>query len=103
MINTPDYIAASDYCIAKGGWSTVAEILLARKRCALLFRGHNSEDDQVRSLLSSRDHCVPVDDEKELSDIGKLIEKMDALHPVSYDMYQDDRNAICREILELIR
>lgn len=31
MINTPDYISAADYVIAKGGWSTIAEIMLQRK------------------------------------------------------------------------
>ena len=102
MINTPDYIAASDYCIAKGGWSTVAEILLARKKCALLFRGENPEDDQVRRTLSIRGHCVPVNDETQLGQLPLLIEQMDSLQPSSYDIYRDDREIICREILNLI-
>lgn len=93
-INTPDIIAASDYVIAKGGWSTVAEILLQQKKCALLFRGNNSEDRNTKKILQERGHCVPIE-EQDLRHIDRVIEAIDALEPSTYDIYRDDTNKIC--------
>ena len=42
--NTQDFVKAADYCIAKAGWGTVAEIMLAQKRFALLKRPDVYED-----------------------------------------------------------
>ena len=42
--NSQDYVKAADYCIAKAGWGTVAEIMLAQKRFALLKRPDVYED-----------------------------------------------------------
>lgn len=100
MINTPDYIAASDYVIAKGGWSTVAEILLQRKKCALLFRGENSEDNNTRSVLERRGQCVGLNGD-ELSDIQTLIDKIKKLRPDSYDMYREESERISRIIIDM--
>lgn len=98
MINTPDYIAAADYIIAKGGWSTVAEILLQRKRCALIFRGDNPEDDNTRRVLEKRQHCIGIQG-NELKKIDEIICKIDGLRPESYDIYHDDVKYIC-DLLE---
>lgn len=93
-INTPDYIAAADYIIAKGGWSTVAEILLQRRKCALLFRGSNSEDNNTRKTLERRGHCVSIQS-FDLNDIESILNRIDALVPTSYDIYHDDSDIIC--------
>jgi len=97
VINTPDYIGASDYVIAKGGWSTVSEILLQHKRCCLLRRGINTEDEATRLYLENRQHCICID-EKDLQDIGRLIDCMKALSPAPYE-YRDSTEEICRTIL----
>lgn len=100
MINTPDYIAASDYIIAKGGWSTIAEILLQKKRCALLFRGENSEDHNTKIILESRRQCVGLE-AGELQDMETVIKKMDELIPESFDVYKDDTEKICSIIITM--
>lgn len=97
-INTQDYIAASEFVIAKGGWSTVSEILLQHKKCCLLRRGINSEDEEVRCVLERRQHCVSIE-EKDLHNIAILIERMKALSPMSYDYY-DSTEEICKIISE---
>lgn len=94
MVNTPDYIRACDYVIAKGGWSTVAEILLAGKKSALLVRGSNIEDQITAQVLSSRSQAVMINEE-DLSDIGALISRIDALQGKNYDFYHDDTVYIC--------
>jgi hypothetical protein len=99
MVNTPDYIAASDYVIAKGGWSTVAEILLQRKKCALLFRGENSEDNNTKMVLEGRQQCIGLNGD-ELTDLGAVIDEIKQLNPDSYDIYQDDTEKICRTIMK---
>ena len=100
MVNTPDYIAASDYVIAKGGWSTVAEILLQRKKCALLFRGENSEDNNTKLILEERKQCVGLNGD-ELTDLGVIIDKIKQLKPDTYDIYQNDTEKICRIITQI--
>ncbi len=100
MTNTPDYVAASDYVIAKGGWSSVAEILLAHKPCALLMRGANDEDDATKAILEGRGHCVAVQEE-DLSDMGVVLERVKSLRPQTYDRYHDSRTEICDAIEQL--
>lgn len=101
MINTPDYIAASDYVIAKGGWSTVAEILLQRKKCALLFRGENSEDDNTRKVLERRGQCVGLNGD-ELSDMGAVIDRIKKLEPDSYEIYKEESDRISKIITGMV-
>ena len=38
MTNTQEHVKAADFCIAKAGWSTVAEITLSENRFAVLRR-----------------------------------------------------------------
>lgn len=102
MINTPDYIAASDYVIAKGGWSTIAEILLQHKKCALIFRGNNSEDNNTKKILEERRQCISLEGH-ELSNMRNVIDKIEQLNPDSYDIYCDDTDRICRTITETAR
>lgn len=102
MTNTPDYIAAADYIIAKGGWSTMAEILLQKKKCALIFRGNNAEDDNTRKILEKRQHCVGIQG-RELKYISHIIRKIDELEPESYDIYRNDTGYICDLLMDIIR
>ena len=97
IINTPDYIAASKYVIAKGGWSTVAEIMLQNKKCALLFRGNNSEDNRTREFLKERNQCVALMEE-ELKDIASVINRIEMMEPLSYEIYRNDTIKICNII-----
>ena len=99
MVNTPDYIAACDYVIAKGGWSTVAEVLLQRKKCALLFRGENSEDRNTKMVLEDRQQCVGLNGD-ELTELGSVIDGIKRLNPDSYDIYRNDTEKICRIIMK---
>lgn len=101
MVNTPDYIAASDYVVAKGGWSTVAEIMLQRKKCALLLRGENPEDDNNKRILESRRHCIAFNG-GELRDMKEVIERLKNLKPDDYDMYVDDVERICDIINQVV-
>ena len=94
MVNTPDYIRACDYVIAKGGWSTVAEILLAGRKSALLVRGSNIEDQITTEVLTSRSQAVMIREE-DLTDIGDLISRIDSLKGENYDIYHDDTAYIC--------
>lgn len=102
MINTPDYIAAADYVISKGGWSTVAEILLQRKKCALIYRGNNSEDNNTRQYLEPKEHCISICAE-ELRDIQTIINRIDELNPKDYNIYHDDTEKIGNIIINMGR
>ena len=97
MINTQDYIAASEFVIAKGGWSTVAEILLQKKKCCLLRRGNNREDRATQEYLEERGHCIIID-AVDLIDIGLLIDRMKQMNPSPYNYY-DSTEQIC-ELIE---
>lgn len=94
MINTMDYIAASKYVISKGGWSTVAEILLQHKLAVLIMRSNNPEDERTKELLTKRKHCIAIDGEDEL-DFGRLLSDLSKLEPTSYDVYRDDCIKVC--------
>ena len=96
-INTQDYIAASRYVIAKGGWSTVSEILLQHKMCCLLKRGYNSEDETTECYLERRHHCIMIE-ETDLYDIGMLINRMKRIIPNQYKYY-DSTEQVCNILL----
>ena len=101
MINTMDYIAAADYIIAKGGWSTVSEILLQSKPCALLMRGNNTEDNITKEYLESRRQCVAISEE-DLIDIEGIIKRIKLLKPMPYEYY-NSVEIICDEIIMMAR
>lgn len=101
-VNTPDYIAASDYVIAKGGWSTVAEILLQGKKCALVFRGNNLEDNNTKQILERRQHCVSLNGDA-LADIESVLHRIKKLQPENYDVYQNDIDKVCRIIKNMAK
>ncbi len=101
MINTPDYIAAADYIVVKGGWSTVAEVMLQNKPAAMLFRGDFSEDNETKKTLIPRDHCIEVT-ASDITNLRSITERLDSLHPASFGQYTDDVVRICEEIVRTI-
>lgn len=102
MINTTDYIGAADYIITKGGWSTVAEIMLQNKPAAMLFRGNLTEDNITKSMLISRGHCIEIS-AIDLYDIQLIINRIDKLKQASYRIYTNDVDKICNEIIGVVR
>lgn len=69
--NTQDYLKASDICIAKAGWSTVAEALLAGVKLVLVNRSDTPEDTMTIDILKTRGDAVSVtvDDLKNFENI----------------------------------
>lgn len=74
--NTQDYIKASDYCISKAGWSTVAEAMLAGVPFAVFEREDTPEDMMTIDMLKERHAAIliSVDDFKNL---GRVLKKME--------------------------
>ena len=99
IINTPDYIAASELVIAKGGWSTVSEILLQKKKSALFYRGHNSEDFYTKKLVEDIGNCVGIN-ESDLLDMKLLIERVNSLSP-DFSAYKNDSEYIAEKIIDM--
>lgn len=73
--NTQDFIAGSDYCISKAGWTTVAEMLVNRKPMALIRRTDVVEDTAYIERLEAEGHCISIDVE-ELKDINMILKKL---------------------------
>lgn len=100
MINTPDYFAASDFIIVKGGWSSIAEVMLQKKKCALLLRGDNTEDNETKKLLEKKKQCITIKYD-DLNDIGNIIDRITELNPEEYT-YHNSTSEICDIIIELV-
>ena len=73
--NTQDYVAASDFCISKAGWSTISEMMLAGKPMALLERPDVSEDRMSIEKLLSRNAAIQitVDDLKSMGNVLQVM------------------------------
>ena len=74
--NTQDYIKASDFCISKAGWATVAEIMLAGVPFGVLNRENVAEDMMTIEQLLERRAAIAIN-ESELTDMGTLLKKME--------------------------
>ena len=74
--NTQDYIKASDFCISKAGWATVAEIMLAGVPFGVLNRENVTEDMMTIGQLTERKAAIAIN-ESELTDMGTLLKKME--------------------------
>ncbi len=72
-----NYAAAADYCIAKAGWGTVAEILLAGKPAALMGRDTVAEDRMTIQELERRRAAIKVQVDQ-LEDLGGVMERLTA-------------------------
>ena len=79
--NTQDFIAASDFCICKAGWSTVAEAMIAGVPFAALNRPDVAEDTMTISMLEQRGCGIGVEIE-ELNHIEEIIQRLKKLNGV---------------------
>lgn len=82
--NTQDYVMASDYCIAKAGWTTISEILVAKKPMALLSRPDVTEDSMYIERLVYEGLAVEIT-------VDELINMSDILNRVK-TIKQNDNN-----------
>lgn len=98
--NNQDYVMASDYCIAKAGWTTISEILVAKKPMALLSRPDVTEDSMYIERLVYEGLAVEIT-------VDELINMSDILNRVKTikqndNNYKDDTdnisNIICRNV-----
>lgn len=96
--NTQDYIAASDYCISKAGWSTLAEMMLAGKSMALLGRPDVPEDCMNISKLVDRGEAVEIQ-VKELEDMENVIAKIREIE-FSEEKYHNNISGIMNIIIK---
>lgn len=98
IANTQDYIKASDYIITKAGWGTIAEILCANKKCAVLSRNSIAEDRNTIQKLKALNLAVEVKYEENL-DIKNILKQLDGLNTDNKDykfknQYKDIANKI---------
>lgn len=75
VLDTQNYIAASDYCISKAGWTSISEMLLSKRPVALLRRDDNAEDRYLIQELERRKQAIAIDLE-DLADLNHVLEKM---------------------------
>lgn len=99
--NTQDYIMASDFIITKAGWGTVAEVLLAKKKCAVLARDKVAEDRNTVKNLEDMGLAIKVNYDKEI-DIEEILKKLSKMSfkEENYD-FKNDFKKIGDEIIEM--
>lgn len=100
LICTQDYISASDYVIAKAGWSTMAEIFLHKKKSALLVRGENAEDNQVKKIINNS-HCAVEIHLEDLKNIKFILSRIDLVDAKSMNIFRDDKKKIVESIINM--
>lgn len=98
LINTQDYIGASDYIISKTGWSTLAEIYLNQKKAAVIARGNNPEDNAVIEEIRRR-KCGVLCTFDDLEHIEEIMEKLDSIQTKTLNDFYDDCERIVKSIL----
>ncbi len=89
--NTQDYVAAADYCIAKAGWSTVAEMMLAGVPFAALNRPDVAEDTMTIREIERRCCGIGID-VADLWNMGAVMERLSSLQ--RYAAYPNNSRAI---------
>lgn len=96
--NTQNYVAASTYVIAKAGWSTVSEILLSNRKCALLGRDTVAEDRTTIEILKNRGQCIEIQTE-ELLHMEDILERLKEFRFSFEHEYHNDDYEIAKKIL----
>lgn len=91
-----NYVAASDFCITKAGWSTVAEILLAGKPMAVLERDTVAEDRMTIEELEKLHACVKISVE-ELQDMSVVLKRLEQ-YPFKKQQFKTGVDDIVKEI-----
>jgi hypothetical protein len=76
VLNMQDYIKAADYCIAKAGWGTVSEMMLAGTKFAVLKRPDVAEDTMTIEELERRHAAFGIEVEK-LKDMAAVIDELE--------------------------
>ena len=74
--NSQDYVKAADFCIAKAGWTTVSEIMLAGVRAAFLEREDTPEDTMTIAELKRRGAAISITTE-DLKDMEQVMERLE--------------------------
>lgn len=96
--NTQDYVMAADYCIAKAGWSTVSEMMIAGVSFAVLNRPDVLEDTMIISQLEERQAAIGIDVD-ELKDMACVMERLENTN-FSNAAYDNGYKIIADAILE---
>ncbi len=97
--NMHNYIAASDYVIARPHWDIMAYSLLANKKAAYCPRIDLATEWNRTAVLKEREQCIEIT-EKDLTDLGDIIKRLDSLE-YSYETgYHNDDYEIAKLILE---
>ena len=97
VINTMDYISASEYVVTKCGWSTVSEILLSGKKCALLAYSDSLEEKALLAKVIARNNGIKISFVDFRDNLGGMLRQLESLDG-DYSMYRDDRERIVRVI-----
>ena len=101
--NTQDYIKASEMVITKAGFGTVAETMLARKKCAVIGRETVAEDRATVHHLVERGLAIQVEYSGGL-DMEGIIRNLEMFEP-RYDLHSftNDAKKIANLLVEICR
>ena len=58
ILNTKDYLIASNFIIIKSGWRIISEDLITKKKIALMARNDVEEDTNVIYKLKSKELVI---------------------------------------------
>ncbi|NFO47810.1 hypothetical protein FDB40_12890 [Clostridium botulinum] len=78
--NTHDYLMASDFVITKAGWGTISEVLLAKKKCAVLSRDNVAEDRNIIKKLKYMGLAMEVSYENGVN-IESILKNLEMFNP----------------------
>ena len=101
ILDTQNYIAASDMVITKAGWGTIAEGIIGHTNLVLIERPSAKEDSFNIEELKKRNLAISINEEDLLDlDIEKLREKLK--QEIDYDKlnsYKNDAAKVAEIIL----
>ena len=99
--NTQDYIKAADFVITKAGFGTIAETMLAKKKCGVIGRETIAEDRETIRQLVERGLVLQVEYEKGL-DMKQILSKLEDFEP-NYHTYSftNDANKIADLLIDM--
>lgn len=103
VLNTQDYIMASDYIISKAGWSTIAETLMAKKKMAVISRSNIKEDRETLESLLDKELVVEVKYNDKLSFQDILSNLKDLNIDNKYENFKNDFKMIGEKIISYTR
>ncbi len=104
ILDSQNYIAASELIIAKAGWGTISEALIAGKKLVLIERPSAYEDTYTINLLKEQKLAVSIE-EAELNqvDIDALIKKtQDGIDHQRLGSFSNDVDSVVTLIEQVI-